>query len=82
MGRSTVPVIAVFTEYDQFRLSIEMNLEDHGCSNSESKAPTMNLCERSILLYEHPRLHQHGSASIKNRDGHGHSWGTCSDSRP
>ena len=55
MGRSTVPVIAVFTKYDQFRLSIEMNLEDHGCSNSE--APTMNLCERSILLYEHPRLH-------------------------
>lgn len=25
-----VPVIAVFTKYDQFKLNVEMELEDHG----------------------------------------------------
>lgn len=39
MECSIVPVIAVFTKYDQFRLNIEMNLEDRGCSNSEIEAP-------------------------------------------
>jgi hypothetical protein len=34
-----VPVIAVFTKYDQFRLDIEMNLQDGGCSDSEQEAP-------------------------------------------
>ena len=32
-------MIAVFTKYDQFRLDIEMNLQDRGCSDSEMEAP-------------------------------------------
>jgi hypothetical protein len=32
-------VIAVFTKYDQFRLDIEMNLQDGGCSDPEMEAP-------------------------------------------
>ena len=36
---SVVPVIAVFTKYDQFWLDIEMNLKDCGCPNPETRAP-------------------------------------------
>jgi hypothetical protein len=32
-------VIAVFTKYDQFRLDIEMNLQDRGSSDPEMEAP-------------------------------------------
>lgn len=39
MDCSTVPVIAVFTKYDQFRLDIEMNLEDRGCPEPATEAP-------------------------------------------
>ena len=39
MECSIVPIIAVFTKYDQFRLNIEMNLEDDGCFQSENEAP-------------------------------------------
>ena len=31
-----VPVIAVFTKYDQFKLNVEMNLEDNGDVNAKT----------------------------------------------
>jgi len=46
MECSLVPIIAVFTKYDQFRLNIEMNLEDCGCSQSETEGQAPAEAER------------------------------------
>ena len=35
---SLVPLIAVFTKYDQFRDNIEIDLERDGCANWETEA--------------------------------------------
>ena len=48
-----VPVIAVFTKYDQFRLNVEMNLEDSGCLDWESAAPA----EVEKIFREHYQHH-------------------------
>jgi len=33
-----VPVIAVFTKYDQFKYNVKMRLEDEACSNPKAEA--------------------------------------------
>ena len=48
-----VPVIVVFTKYDQFKLNVEMNLEDDGDVNAKTNAG----CEAESLFkrkYLHP----------------------------
>lgn len=32
-----MPIVAVFTKYDQFKINVELRLEDKGCENLTSE---------------------------------------------